>query len=37
LAAGISPEPLSHDDVLDAGREAAPRLRQLLGGIAAAL
>ncbi len=37
LAAGISPEPLSHEDVLDAGREAAPRLRHLLGGIAAAL
>jgi purine-nucleoside phosphorylase len=37
LAAGISPEPLSHDDVLEAGREAAPRLRQLLGGIVAAL
>ena len=37
LAAGISPEPLSHDDVLEAGREAAPRLRRLLGGIAGAL
>ena len=34
LAAGISPEPLSHHDVLEAGREAAPRLRRLLGGIA---
>ena len=28
LAAGISPEPLSHEEVLEAGREAAPRLRQ---------
>src|SRR4029453_7958059 len=37
LAAGISSEPLSHDEVLAAGREAAPRLRRLLGGIAAAL
>jgi purine-nucleoside phosphorylase len=37
LAAGISAEPLSHEDVLLAGREAAPRLRQLLKGIAAAL
>ena len=37
LAAGISPEPLSHEDVLKAGQEAAPRLRRLLGGIAAAL
>jgi purine-nucleoside phosphorylase len=37
LAAGISPEPLSHDEVLEAGREAAPRLRRLLGGIAGAL
>jgi purine-nucleoside phosphorylase len=37
LAAGISPTPLSHEEVLEAGREAAPRLRQLLTGIAAAL
>jgi len=37
LAAGISPQPLSHEEVLEAGREAAPRLRQLLTGIAAAL
>jgi purine-nucleoside phosphorylase len=37
LAAGISSEPLSHDEVLAAGREAAPRLRRLLGGLAAAL
>ena len=37
LAAGISAEPLNHQEVLDAGREAAPRLRQLLAGIAAAL
>jgi purine-nucleoside phosphorylase len=37
LAAGISPTPLSHEEVLEAGREAAPRLRRLLAGIAAAL
>jgi purine-nucleoside phosphorylase len=37
LAAGISAEPLNHEEVLQAGREAAPRLRQLLAGIAAAL
>jgi purine-nucleoside phosphorylase len=37
LAAGISSAPLSHEEVLAAGREAAPRLRRLLGGIAAAL
>jgi purine-nucleoside phosphorylase len=37
LAAGISPSPLSHEEVLEAGREAAPRLRRLLAGIAAAL
>jgi purine-nucleoside phosphorylase len=37
LAAGISPTPLSHEEVLEAGREAAPRLRTLLAGIAAAL
>ncbi len=35
LAAGISPEPLNHLEVLEAGREAAPRLRTLLAGIAA--
>ena len=37
LAAGISPEPLNHQEVLDAGRAAAPRLRSLLAGIAGAL
>jgi purine-nucleoside phosphorylase len=37
LAAGISPLPLSHEEVLEAGREAAPRLRRLLKGVAAAL
>jgi purine-nucleoside phosphorylase len=37
LAAGISPEPLHHEEVLEAGRQAAPRLRKLLGGIAAVL
>jgi purine-nucleoside phosphorylase len=37
LAAGISAEPLHHEEVLQAGREAAPRLRRLLAGIAAVL
>jgi purine-nucleoside phosphorylase len=37
LAAGISATPLSHQEVLEAGREAAPRLRRLLAGIASAL
>ena len=37
LAAGISAQPLHHEEVLEAGREAAPRLRVLLAGIAAAL
>lgn len=37
LAAGISPAPLNHEEVLEAGRKAAPRLRRLLSGIAAAL
>jgi purine-nucleoside phosphorylase len=37
LAAGISAEPLHHEEVLEAGRQAAPRLRQLLAGIAAVL
>ena len=30
LAAGISPEPLSHEEVLQAGREAGPRISRLL-------
>ena len=37
LAAGISPTPLSHEDVLEAGQKAAPRLRTLLAGISAIL
>jgi purine-nucleoside phosphorylase len=37
LAAGISALPLNHEEVLQAGQEAAPRLRRLLAGIAAAL
>jgi purine-nucleoside phosphorylase len=37
LAAGISPTPLHHEEVLEAGAAAAPRLRSLLAGIAAAL
>lgn len=32
-AAGISPEPLSHAEVVAAGREAAPRIGALLAGI----
>ncbi len=34
LAAGISPEPLDHHDVIEAGAAAAPRLTSLLAGIA---
>ena len=34
LAAGISPEPLNHHEVLEAGAAAAPRLTTLLSGIA---
>jgi purine-nucleoside phosphorylase len=37
LAAGISAEPLSHEEVLVTGQQAAPRLQRLLSGIAAAL
>jgi purine-nucleoside phosphorylase len=37
LAAGISPTPLHHEEVLEAGAAAAPRLRSLLAGIVAAL
>lgn len=32
-AAGVTPQPLSHDDVLQAGRAAAPRCTRLLAGI----
>jgi purine-nucleoside phosphorylase len=34
LAAGISPTPLHHAEVLEAGAEAAPRLQALLRGLA---
>jgi purine-nucleoside phosphorylase len=37
LAAGISPQPLHHSEVIEAGRLAAPKLRRLLGGLAALL
>lgn len=33
LAAGISGEPLNHEEVLEAGRDAASRMGQLLGSI----
>ncbi|MGC0273057.1 purine-nucleoside phosphorylase [Pseudactinotalea sp. Z1739] len=33
LAAGISPEPLSHAEVIEAGREAGPRISALLSAI----
>lgn len=36
-AAGISPAPLSHAEVIEAGRAAGPRLRSLLAGLAARL
>ena len=34
LAAGISPTPLHHSEVLEAGLAAAPQLRSLLSGLA---
>ena len=37
LAAGISPVPLSHTEVLEAGQAAAPRISRLLADIVAAL
>ena len=37
LAAGISPAPLDHGEVLAAGAAAAPRLGQLLAGLVKAL
>ncbi|MFB0835260.1 purine-nucleoside phosphorylase [Arthrobacter halodurans] len=33
LAAGISPVPLSHDEVIDAGQAAGPRISRLLADI----
>ncbi|SNS48219.1 purine-nucleoside phosphorylase [Micrococcales bacterium KH10] len=33
LAAGISPEPLSHEEVMEAGRQAGPRISDLLAKI----
>ncbi|CAN5585841.1 purine-nucleoside phosphorylase [soil metagenome] len=36
-AAGLTPEPLSHDEVAEAGRNAAARLEQLLRGVLARL
>ncbi|RRC95204.1 purine-nucleoside phosphorylase [Schaalia canis] len=35
LAAGISPTPLSHEEVIEAGQAAAPRVARLLADIAA--
>ena len=37
LAAGISPEPLSHEEVLEAGRAAGPRISRLLADVVAQL
>ncbi|HEU5485884.1 MAG TPA: purine-nucleoside phosphorylase [Microlunatus sp.] len=37
LAAGISPTPLSHAEVIEAGRQAGPKLSALLAGLAARL
>jgi purine-nucleoside phosphorylase len=31
--AGLSPEPLSHEEVLEAGREASPRFERLVRGV----
>ncbi len=36
-AAGITGEPLSHAEVIESGRAAAPRLAELLAGVAARL
>jgi purine-nucleoside phosphorylase len=33
LAAGITGEPLNHEEVLEAGRSAATRMGELLGSI----
>lgn len=33
LAAGVSPTPLSHEEVLEAGRQAGPRIAKLLADV----
>jgi purine-nucleoside phosphorylase len=35
LAAGISPDPLSHAEVIEAGQQAGPRISRLLADIVA--
>jgi purine-nucleoside phosphorylase len=37
LAAGVSPQPLSHDEVAEVGQRAAARLERLLSGVIAGL
>ncbi len=37
LAAGVSPTPLDHEEVLAAGAAAAPYLAELLAGVLSAL
>jgi purine-nucleoside phosphorylase len=37
LAAGMTGQPLSHDEVLEAGRQSATRMGSLLGGVIARL
>jgi purine-nucleoside phosphorylase len=37
LAAGMTGEPLSHDEVLEAGRQSATRMGSLLAGVVARL
>jgi purine-nucleoside phosphorylase len=37
LAAGMSPEPLHHEEVVAAGREAQPRFERLVRGVVKAM
>jgi purine-nucleoside phosphorylase len=37
LAAGMTGQPLSHDEVLEAGRQSAARMGALLAGVIAGL
>jgi len=37
VAAGLSPQPLSHEEVLDAGRQVAGQLERLIRGVVASL
>jgi purine-nucleoside phosphorylase len=37
MAAGVLPQPLDHEEVIQAGKEAAPRFAELLEGVVSRL